>query len=424
MLTMTAMTAIETTDSKTAKFIARRNRLIDAAATLINQHGLKGMTFANVAELVDMNQNSLAYYFKRKEMLAHAAYMETLGRIADKVAEAATRPDPRARLNHYLHLVFAAQRGMRTGEERPMTVLTGMSSLPEPYRAEATELYQSVLRGMRDWFGPATQPEDLAVNTARAHVVLEGVLWLPVWLRFYAIEDFDRVERRMFEVWERGVAPAGSALVHMSFARATPPEPRQEVDIDAFLRAATRLINRDGYRGASVDRIAAELRVTKGSFYHHLEGKDDLVLACFQRSYETIARALSDAGAAGGTMWDRLSRALTALIEVQFSGDAPLMRTTALATLPATHRGEVISQSNIFALRFAGVIIDGISEGSIRPVDPLIASQMAMAMLNRAVDLQEWATRLGPARATAIYAEIFAHGMLPGAQSPAGADAA
>jgi hypothetical protein len=36
----------------------------------------------------------------------------------------------------------------------------------------------------------------------------------------------------------------------------------------AYLRAATRLVNEYGYRGASVDRIAAELRLTKGSFYH------------------------------------------------------------------------------------------------------------------------------------------------------------
>ena len=407
---MTASAAA--TESKTAKFQARRDRLIDAAATLLNQHGLKGMTFANVAALVDMNQNSIAYYFKRKEMLAHAAYVETLERIAAKVAEAATRPDPRARLAHYLHLVFVSQRRMLLGEDRPMTVLTGMSSLPEPYRSEAAALYQSVLRGMREWFGPTTSPAEIAVNTARAHVVLESVLWLPVWLRLHALEEFDRVERRMLELWERGVAPPDTPLATMLFSPNPTQSGRSEVDSDAFLRAATRLINRDGYRGASVDRIASELNVTKGSFYHHLEAKDDLVLACFRRSYETIARAQGDAEAAGGTMWEQLSRAITALIDVQFSSDGPLMRTTALAALPAEHRGEVIAQSNILARRFAGMIIDGITEGSINAVDPLIASQWLMSMLNRAVDLQDWAKRLGRERSVATYAAIFAHGLL------------
>ena len=57
----------------------------------------------------------------------------------------------------------------------------------------------------------------------------------------------------------------------------------------AFLLAATRLINELGYRGASVQRIASELNVTKGSFYHHLDAKDDLVAACYRRSFDRIA---------------------------------------------------------------------------------------------------------------------------------------
>ncbi|MCF3696692.1 TetR/AcrR family transcriptional regulator, partial [Salmonella enterica subsp. enterica serovar Weltevreden] len=60
---------------------------------------------------------------------------------------------------------------------------------------------------------------------------------------------------------------------------------------EAFLLAATRLINQLGYRGASVQRIASELNVTKGSFYHHLDAKDDLVVTCYRRSFDTITAA-------------------------------------------------------------------------------------------------------------------------------------
>ena len=80
---------------------------------------------------------------------------------------------------------------------------------------------------------------------------------------------------------------------------------------EAFLLAATRLINQLGYRGASVQRIASELNVTKGSFYHHLDAKDDLVAACYRRSFDTItaAQQLADAaGAATGTACRARSR--------------------------------------------------------------------------------------------------------------------
>ena len=52
-----------------------------------------------------------------------------------------------------------------------------------------------------------------------------------------------------------------------------------EVTRDRFLLAATKLMNREGYRGASVDKISAELKVTKGSFYHHNADKDELAAA-------------------------------------------------------------------------------------------------------------------------------------------------
>ena len=37
--------------------------------------------------------------------------------------------------------------------------------------------------------------------------------------------------------------------------------------------------------------ISARLNVTKGSFYHHNDAKDDLVVECFQRSFETMRRS-------------------------------------------------------------------------------------------------------------------------------------
>ena len=50
---------------------------------------------------------------------------------------------------------------------------------------------------------------------------------------------------------------------------AASPAEDKRLNQEAFLRAATQLINAHGYSGASVERISAELNVTKGAFYHH-----------------------------------------------------------------------------------------------------------------------------------------------------------
>ncbi len=63
------------------------------------------------------------------------------------------------------------------------------------------------------------------------------------------------------------------------------------------------------------------------------------------------------------------------------------------------------------ALRFAGTLVDGISEGSIRPVDPMIASQVVMATLNAAYDLRSWAALMPRDCAVRLYASTLATGL-------------
>ena len=51
---------------RTDRFEAKRELIISAAAELINERGVKGMTFVDVGRMVDLNTTSIAYYFKRK----------------------------------------------------------------------------------------------------------------------------------------------------------------------------------------------------------------------------------------------------------------------------------------------------------------------------------------------------------------------
>lgn len=190
----------------------------------------------------------------------------------------------------------------------------------------------------------------------------------------------------------------------------------------AFLLAATRLINELGYRGASVQRIASELNVTKGSFYHHLDAKDELVLACYRRSFDTITQAQARADALGGSHWQRLASGVATLLDVQFAEAAPLLRTTALSGLPLGEREAMVDRSNRIARRYAGMMMDGVAEGSCRPVDALVAAQALTSLQNAAFDMRKWATTMPRATAIAMYASTLLYGMFDDrmASSPPG----
>jgi AcrR family transcriptional regulator len=179
-----------------------------------------------------------------------------------------------------------------------------------------------------------------------------------------------------------------------------------------FLGAATRLINDRGYRGASVSDIAAELNLTKGSFYHPNQAKDDLVVACFKRSFNFMRGVQRQVRDIPGEEWDRLSTAAAALVEHQLSPNGPLLRASALSAIPIEIRAEMVRQSERVSAHFASVISDGVAEGSIRAVDPFVAAQMITAMINAASDLAWLKPRVTQAEVAGLYARPLLAGLL------------
>ena len=395
-------------ETSTRRFREKREAILAAAAEAINEQSAKGMTFADVARRVGLNTTSVTYYFKRKEDLAAAAFEHTLDQLLAMLDDALAQPTPQARVRRYLGLIMDRLARVQRGEDRAMAVLSDLRASEEPNRTRLLNRWREVFRRTRSLWGPAASRAETDLFGARAHVLLENTFWLPIWVLRYEPDQYDRIEARLMDVFEHGIAAP-----HARWA----PQPidlsheETEPGRAAFLLAATRLINELGYRGASVQRIAAELNVTKGSFYHHLDAKDDLVIACYRRSFDTISDAQRLADETGGSHWQRLSSTIATLLDVQFAERAPLLRTTALSGLPAIVRTAMVDRSNRIARRFAGTMMDGIAEGSIRPVDALVAAQALMALQNAAFDMRKWAGTMPRERAVAMYASTLFFGL-------------
>ncbi len=392
----------------TKRFRAKRDAILAAAAQAINEQSAKGMTFADVARRVGLNTTSVTYYFKRKEDLATACFENTLERLQAMLDEALTEPTPQARVAKYLSINMQRLAAIQRGEETAFAVLSDLRAMEEPALGQLMTGWREVFRKTRTLWGPARSRAETDLRGARAHVLLENTFWLPIWLTRYEPDQFARIEARLMDVFEHGIAAPGATwspeLIDLDHAASEPGRA-------SFLLAATRLINQLGYRGASVQKIASELNVTKGSFYHHLDAKDELVIACYKRSFDTIADAQHLADARGGSQWQRLSGSIATLLDVQFSERGPLLRTTALSGLPHRVRNTMIDRSNRIARRYAGTMSDGIAEGSIRPVDALVAAQALMALQNAAFDMRKWASTMPRDRAVAFYASTLAFGL-------------
>jgi AcrR family transcriptional regulator len=399
------------TTRSTDRFERKREAILDAATRILNHKGIKGLTLGDAAAAVDLSTTSVTYYFRRKDDLAAACItrgIESLCDIADAAVRAAT---PRERLHDFLTGYLDLLAGVAAGTARPLPIISELTALTSPRREEVAAASQRLFRKVRQIFDhPDLAWMSRGRRTARTRVILEQVYGGGAWLARYAPEDYPRVRDRMVDIFVNGLATEDAvwAPAAMNIDALADGEGAAR---ETFLLAATGLINSWGYRGASVDKISACLNVTKGSFYHHNDAKDDLVVACFKRSFGVVTRAQDAALALPGNQWDRLAACAAALAEFQLSDHGPLLRSTALSALPEQIRDDMLGDAGRISDRLCAMIAEGVAEGSLRAVDPFIASQMLDATLNACAELGYVVPGVRPKAAAAVFVKPLLMGI-------------
>jgi AcrR family transcriptional regulator len=392
---------------QTPRFARRRGEILDVASNLINVHGTRGMTLTAVAKALGLDTSSVTYYFKRKDLLAAACLERTLLRLRDSAAVAARENDPRTRVRAFLRDQFQLHLRQRLPGAARLALLSDMRALDPETRAPLDTLYADMMRLVRGFFDLGDTPEAESRLLIASSILIHNVHWLPAWLPHYLERDLDRAEARLFDILDRGLGAQGDWPIDT-----TPLDPPGSGDAQTrFLHAATNLINREGYIGASVEKIAAELGVSTGSFYHHLENKDDLVVACFDRSHALLDAAQARADATGRDEGERLAIMASSLVALQFAAESPLLRTSAYQALPIDLREQMLQRTDRVTRHIAGTVADGIADGSIRTVDPEIAGHAIMAAIDAAASLRRWAEQRPLSDAVAQFSAALRSGI-------------
>ncbi|GIZ50204.1 TetR family transcriptional regulator [Noviherbaspirillum aridicola] len=376
----------------TERYVKKRETILDAAARLFNQRGVKGVTLSDVAGQVGLSTNSITYYYKKKEDLVVACLLRSVDAVGDIIPVAASEADASRRVTRFIALFFDRMAAVRRGQAPEMMTFRDVQALAGDHAEVVFSAYTGMFRRVRALLaGDGALPSDRTALNARSHLLLTLTVRAMSWVVRYDADDYARVAARMSEILTGGLGAEGARwrLCPLDERLAQAPSPVSTTH-DAFLRAATALINEQGYRGASVDRISARLNVTKGSFYHHNPTKEDLVSACFERSFALIRDAQSLALDAEGSGWDRLCALSRALVRHQFSERGPLLRMSAWTELPEELRGDKQRTISQLSLRFVALLVDGMRDGSVRPLDQAVAAELVGGMINASVELDRW----------------------------------
>ena len=116
----------------------------------------------------------------------------------------------------------------------------------------------------------------------------------------------------------------------------------KEVVKDAILDATDRLLARFGYRKMTVEDIAAEAGIGKGTIYLHFNSKEEVVLSHIDRIVERLQERLKEIARSDATAADRLR--LMLLTRVLFRFDSIQHYTQSLNDLLAVLRPGLLAR--------------------------------------------------------------------------------
>lgn len=398
-------------EGQTRRFLEKREAILDAAARLFNRRGIRGTTLADVAQNVGLVTNSVTYYFRKKDDLALACVLRSVEVFDALLTEAERAKTPELRITAFVTGFFRLLADVETGA-RPQFINFSEVNALSATRADVATVYAQMFRRVRGLIGTDSRLGlSRSERNARANLLFTLTQWTRVWITRYEATGYARAARHASDILLHGLGSAGAVWKPPGLPALASPQAADDVSPDAFLRVATRMINEEGFRGASVERISAALKVTKGSFYHHNDNKDDLIVDCFARSFDVIRRTQSAADECGNG-WQRLSAAAAALVRYQLSADGPLLRITARSGLPEAAAEQTLRTVNRLSEHFASVVVDGVMDGSVRPIDPAIAAQMVSGMINASASIKRWVPEATIGNVADLYARPLFMGIL------------
>ena len=398
--------------SVTHKFNQRRDTIVRAAVEVLNHKGVRGMTLADVAAKLDLVPTAVMYYFRKKEDLAAACFHKAIEQYESMIAQAKSGQTAREALELFVRGYFEFRRRVTAGEADQIAVYNDVRAVHDPGVGVA---YTQMFRNARSLLLKSPEIASLPRMdcNARTHLLLAQLFWSVVWVPRYYVEDYPRLADHMLDILENGLVRASGDWQPRALHEVEPPVADGSSEArETFLQAATSLMNDHGYHGASVQKISERLNVTKGAFYHHLDTKDDLILACFERTLEIVRRAQQEGARLNVNGAENLVAVAAALVEYQLSGKAPLLRTSALTSVPQEIRADLVKEFDRASGRFSLVLSEGIADSSLRPVDAAIAAQMITALINAAAEVHAWAPGISQQNIARAYARPLFHGVL------------
>ncbi|HEX8940029.1 MAG TPA: TetR/AcrR family transcriptional regulator [Candidatus Limnocylindrales bacterium] len=198
----------------------------------------------------------------------------------------------------------------------------------------------------------------------------------------------------------------------------------------ALLGVATRLFRERGFHATSMQDLAEALGMNRGSLYHYIESKDDLLWWIVSGALERLDGRVRPILEADGPAPGRLRAAIAEhLCFAAAESDELSLIQIELRSLGGERRAELIRRRDAYEVCWRRTVSDGIAAGELRAVDVRLAT---IAILSACNWFTQWYRPEGAQTAEAIgavFGDLFLDGLAgaparavagPGADATAG----
>jgi AcrR family transcriptional regulator len=187
---------------------------------------------------------------------------------------------------------------------------------------------------------------------------------------------------------------------------------------DAILDATDRLLARCGYKKMTIDDLAKEVGIGKGSVYLHFDSKQEIALSHIDRIVKRLKSDLYTTSQSKGTPEKKLRKMLVDRVLVRF--DSVQHYTQSLNELLAQVRPQLLERRKRYfeeeARMFATVLAEGKTAGVFKIKDPIETGRALIdatnALLPYSLSAWELGERTEIEKKTNNVADLLLNGLL------------
>ncbi len=158
--------------------------------------------------------------------------------------------------------------------------------------------------------------------------------------------------------------------------------PHRDAKRDAVLRAAARLFTTRGFKGTSLDDIAASLGVTKPTLYHYIANKEEILFACVQRGLDALRTGIDETTRRGIDGRDKLRAVLQQYAAIVTSDFGLCVLRVGEEPLAEPRRRELRALKASIDAEFQVLIEDAMARGTVAPGDAAMAAFSVVGALS------------------------------------------